>query len=160
MSSDTCFLTKSVMTFKTWSCLVLKRRSSKAFLQWFRMWFKVCFLPQSLQASERPLHRARLALCGSVLLAMFKANFISNRGRAWIAFDHMMDAWVSTTRKSLPWVPRDILCSRRFLLSSLSTILFALLDAKRLNILIWWTRLRETVTQWIWSQWRSVLVVS
>ena len=36
--------------------------------------------------------------------------------------------WVSTVRKSLPWVSRDILCFKRFFFSSFSTIFFVLLD--------------------------------
>ena len=119
------------MIYKTWSCLVLYQRSSSAVLQLFRMWHKVCRSPHNLQAADIWsffLHRARLALCGRVSVAEFKANFICAEESDWIALDHAAEALVSTRWNSLPCVSRERLCSRCFLFGLLVTACLAFLD--------------------------------
>ena len=50
------------------------------------------FPPQTLQASENPLHRDKLALCRRVSLATLGANFISRPVNVWITLDQIADA--------------------------------------------------------------------
>ena len=115
ISSNTCCFINLVILCGTWSCLALYHRSLSAVLQLFRMWHSVCRSPHSLHAADKWalfLHRARLALCGRVSVAKFRANFIRAEGSDWTALDHTAEAVESTRWNSLPCVSKERLCSR------------------------------------------------
>ena len=117
--------------------------SDAATSQRFRMWLMVCLWPHNLQLSSRPLHSAKLALCGSLSVAALSVNFMFSKDKVETAEAQICTPISLPSRRHCPCLGRALTGSALESASSkesviLAFILSACLEAPGSGVMISW----------------------